>query len=236
MFTGTGITSPAEREIALEDFPAYDELFRSIKQWKGIEGPRAAALSVQPYFTDGNWQGAILLHQKVAINRAIRKRSPSGENRLLLVMATGTGKTYTAFQIIWRLWKAKRKKRILFLADRNILVDQTILQDFAPFGEVMHKITNREIKKNYEIYLALYQGVTGKEDWKQVYRQFPPDFFDLVVIDEEMPSGSAAVIQPGEVLDYFAAAIKHIGLTATPKEKKKERGEDVIRDPEYNYN
>ena len=87
-------------------------------------------------------------------------------------MATGTGKTYTAFQIIWRLWKAKAKKRILFLADRNILVDQTMQQDFEPFGEAMHKITNREVKKNYEIYLALYQAVTGKEEWKQIYRQF----------------------------------------------------------------
>ena len=99
-------------------------------------------------------------------------------------MATGTGKTYTAFQIIWRLWKAKKKKRILFLADRNILIDQTIQQDFAPFGEVMHKITNRTVKKNYEIYLCLYQAVTGTEEWKQIYRQFPDDFFDLVVIDE----------------------------------------------------
>jgi type I restriction enzyme, R subunit len=115
---------------------------------------------------------------------------------VLLVMATGTGKTYTAFQIIWRLWKAKAKKRILFLADRNILVDQTMQQDFAPFGEVMHKVTNREVKKNYEIYLALYQAVTGKEEWKQIYRQFPADFFDLVVIDE-CHRGSAAKTRPG---------------------------------------
>ena len=140
-------------------------------------------------------------------------------------MATGTGKTYTAFQIIWRLWKAKKKKRILFLADRNILVDQTIQQDFAPFGEVMHKITNREVKKNYEIYLCLYQAVTGKEEWKQIYRQFPADFFDLVVIDECHRGSADEDSAWREVLDYFTDAT-HLGLTATPRKRNRKMRHD----------
>jgi type I restriction enzyme R subunit len=152
----------------------------------------------------------------------------------LLVMATGTGKTYTAFQIIWRLWKAKAKKRILFLADRNILVDQTMQQDFAPFGEVMHKVTNREIKKNYEIYLALYQAVTGKEEWKQIYKQFPSDFFDLIVVDECHRGSAAEDSAWREVLEYFSSAT-HLGLTATPKETKEVSNTHYFGDPVYTY-
>ena len=159
--------------------------------------------------------------------------SAKGQRRILLVMATGTGKTYTAFQIIWRLWKAKKKKRILFLADRNILIDQTIQQDFAPFGEVMHKITDRTVKKNYEIYLCLYQAVTGAEEWKQIYRQFPADFFDLIVIDECHRGSAADDSAWREVLDYFTGAT-HLGMTATPKEKKPEKSETQIKDPEFN--
>jgi type I restriction enzyme R subunit len=149
-------------------------------------------------------------------------------------MATGTGKTYTAFQIIWRLWKARAKKRILFLADRNILVDQTMQQDFAPFGEVMHKITNREVKKNYEIYLALYQAVTGREEWKQIYRQFPAAFFDLVVIDECHRGSAADDSAWRDVLDYFSTAT-HLGLTATPKETKEVSNITYFGDPVYTY-
>ncbi len=171
-------------------------------------------------------------YQRVAINRAIEAIA-KGQQRILLVMATGTGKTYTAFQIIWRLWKAKSKKRILFLADRNILIDQTIQQDFAPFGEVMHKITDRTVKKNYEVYLCLYQAVTGAEEWKQIYRQFPADFFDLIVIDECHRGSAADDSAWREVLDYFSDAT-HLGMTATPKEKKPEKGETQIKDPEFN--
>ena len=188
----------------------------------------------QPYYIDASGH-APRYYQRVAINRAIEAIA-KGQQRILLVMATGTGKTYTAFQIIWRLWKAKAKKRTL-LADRNILVDQTMQQDFAPFGEVMHKITNREIKKNYEVYLALYQAVTGKEEWKQIYRQFPEDFFDLIVIDECHRGSAADDSAWREVLDYFTSAT-HIGLTATPKEKTrldKDKQIRVIDEPEFNY-
>ncbi len=231
----TGLTMPVERELSLDQFPTQDELLAIFKQWKGIATPEQQSLLSQPYYTDGT-DRAPRYYQKVAINRTLEAIA-KGANRILLVMATGTGKTYTAFQVIWRLWKAKQKKRILFLADRNILVDQTIQQDFAPFGDVMHKITNREVKKNYEIYLALYQAVTGTEEAKQIFRQFPADFFDLVVIDECHRGSATEDSAWRTVLDYFKDAT-HIGLTATPKEKKpvkNKEGEREIRDPEFNY-
>ncbi len=227
----TGITQPVESELSLEKFPTYDDLWAIYREWKGLESGPQQKLIAQPYHTDGSGKEP-RYYQRVAINRTIEAIS-KGRQRILLVMATGTGKTYTAFQIIWRLWKAKKKKRILFLADRNILVDQTIQQDFAPFGEVMHKITNRTVKKNYEIYLCLYQAVTGKEEWKQIYRQFPPDFFDFVVIDECHRGSADEDSAWREVLDYFTDAT-HLGMTATPKEKKPEKGETTIKDPEYN--
>lgn len=230
----TGLTSPAEREVPLDAFPTRAELWTLFEQWKGLTSPAAVALVEQPFHTDGSGREP-RYYQRVAVNRAIEAIA-KGQQRVLLVMATGTGKTYTAFQIIWRLWKAKAKKRILFLADRNILVDQTMQQDFAPFGEVMHKVTNREVKKNYEIYLALYQAVTGKEEWKQIYRQFPADFFDLVVVDECHRGSASDDSAWRDVLDYFTSAT-HLGLTATPKEKSrldKAKGVRVIEDPEFN--
>lgn len=228
----TGLTHPVERELQINEFPTLETLWPLYQQWKGLTDPKAVKLIEQPYYSDGgSWEPRY--YQKVAINRsleAIAKR----QQRILLVMATGTGKTYTAFQIIWRLWKAKAKKRILFLADRNILVDQTMQQDFAPFGEIMHKITNREVKKNYEIYLALYQAVTGKEEWKQIYRQFPAEFFDLIVVDECHRGSAAEDSAWREVLEYFNTAT-HIGLTATPKETKVISNITYFGDPIYTY-
>lgn len=228
----TGITQPAERELQISEFPTLNELWPLYQQWKGLTSPASVKLIEQPFYTDGSGR-APHYYQSVAINRAIEAIA-LGQQRVLLVMATGTGKTYTAFQIIWRLWKAKAKKRILFLADRNILVDQTMQQDFAPFGEVMHKVTNREIKKNYEIYLALYQAVTGKEEWKQIYKQFPSDFFDLIVVDECHRGSAAEDSAWREVLEYFSSAT-HLGLTATPKETKEVSNTHYFGDPVYTY-
>lgn len=228
----TGVTTPAEREIALESFPSPDELWGIYRKWRGLADPAELRLIEQPYFTDASGREP-RYYQRIAINRVVETVA-KGQQRILLVMATGTGKTYTAFQIIWRLWKAKAKKRILFLADRNILVDQTMQQDFAPFSEVMHKITNREVKKNYEIYLALYQAVTGKEEWKQIYRQFPSDFFDLIVVDECHRGSAADDSAWREVLGYFNGAT-HLGLTATPKETKEISNITYFGEPIYTY-
>jgi type I restriction enzyme R subunit len=228
----TGFTLPVERELQLTEFPSLDELWPLYQQWKGLAAPEAVKLIEQPFYTDGSGREP-RYYQRVAINRAVEAIA-KGQQRVLLVLATGTGKTYTAFQIIWRMWKAKAKKRILFLADRNILVDQTMQQDFAPFGEIMHKVTNREIKKNYEIYLALYQAVTGKEEWKQIYRQFPADFFDLIVIDECHRGSAAEDSAWRDVLEYFSSAT-HLGLTATPKETKEASNITYFGNPVYTY-
>lgn len=228
----TGISNPVERELPLDRFPGHEELWSIYQQWKRLAEPAKVQLVEQPYYTDASGREP-RYYQRVAINRAIETIAKD-QNRILLVMATGTGKTYTAFQIIWRLWKAKARKRILFLADRNILVDQTMQQDFAPFGEVMHKITNREVKKNYEIYLALYQAVTGKEEWKQIYRQFPQDFFDLVVVDECHRGSADEDSAWHEVLDYFRGAT-HLGLTATPTETKDVSTITYFGEPIYTY-
>jgi len=228
----TGLSQPVERELQLGEFPSPATLWPLYQQWKGLVEPEAVKLIEQPIHSDGSGREP-RYYQQVAINRAIEVIA-KGQQRVLLVMATGTGKTYTAFQIIWRLWKAKCKKRILFLADRNILVDQTMQQDFAPFGEVMHKVSNREVRKNYEIYLALYQAVTGKEEWKQIYRQFPADFFDLVVVDECHRGSAADDSAWREVLDYFTGAT-HLGLTATPKETKEASNSAYFGEPVYTY-
>ena len=149
-------------------------------------------------------------------------------------MATGTGKTYTAFQIIWRLVEGGRKKRILFLVDRNILADQTKTNDFKPFGQAMTKITNRTVDKAFEIYLSLYQAVTGTEEEQNIYKQFSPDFFDLVVVDECHRGSAADDAAWRKVLEYFSSATQ-IGLTATPKETKDVSNIEYFGEPIYTY-
>ncbi|TXH70810.1 MAG: DEAD/DEAH box helicase [Thiothrix sp.] len=228
----TGLSQPCIQELSLNQFPSLEHLWGLYQEWKGIKSEQALKLINQPYHNTAQGK-APRYYQRIAINRTIEALA-KGQNRILLVMATGTGKTYTAFQIIWRLWKAKAKKRILFLADRNILVDQTKQQDFAPFGDFMHKIENREAKKNFDIYLSLYQAVTGKEEDKQIYKQFPRDFFDLVVVDECHRGSAADDSSWREILEYFGSATQ-IGLTATPKETKEASNSYYFGEPIYTY-
>jgi len=227
----TGLFGQTEITLTLDEFPSPETLWELYCQHKGIH-QNARQTIEQPYYDDGSGRTP-RYYQTVAINRTVEAVA-RGQNRILLVMATGTGKTFTAFQIIWRLWKSKQKKRILFLADRNILVDQTKNNDFKPFGQAMTKVTNRTVDKSYEIYLSLYQAVTGSEDEQNIYKQFSPDFFDLVVIDE-CHRGSASVDSAWrQILDYFSAAT-HIGLTATPKETKEVSNIDYFGEPVYTY-
>lgn len=227
----TGLFGQTETPLSLEDFPAPETLWNLYCQYKGI-GQTARQTVEQPYYDDGSGRTP-RYYQTVAINRTVEAVA-KGQNRVLLVMATGTGKTFTAFQIIWRLWKAKQKKRILFLADRNILVDQTKNNDFKPFGQAMTKVTNRTVDKSYEIYLSLYQAVTGSEEEQNIYKQFSPDFFDLIVIDE-CHRGSASEDSAWRfILSYFSSAT-HIGMTATPKETKDVSNIDYFGDPVYTY-
>ena len=220
-----------ERELKIHEFPSPETLWQWWIQHRGLNGQQNA-LVTQDYFSDGS-DKTPRYYQLLAINKTIEAIA-RGQNRILLVMATGTGKTFTAFQIIWRLWKSKAKKRILFLADRNILIDQTMTNDFKPFGSAMTKIQKRQANKSYEIYLSLYQAVTGNEEEQNIYRQFSPDFFDLIVIDE-CHRGSAAVDSAWrEILEYFTSATQ-IGLTATPKETKEVSNIDYFGDPIYTY-
>ncbi len=227
----TGASDPVEREIPLDQFPSPQDLWARYRASKGLTDTQEA-VTTQDYFDDLSGKKP-RYYQHIAINRAVEAIA-RGENRILLVMATGTGKTYTAFQIIWRLWKSAAKKRILFLVDRNILADQTKTNDFKPFGKAMTKITNRTADKAFEIYLSLYQAVTGAEEEQNIYKQFSPDFFDLVVVDE-CHRGSAAVDAAWrKVLEYFSSATQ-IGMTATPKETKDVSNIEYFGDPIYTY-
>ena len=172
-------------------------------------------------------------YQQIAINRTVEAISKE-QNRILLVMATGTGKTYTAFQIIYRLWKSGTKKRILFLADRNTLLDQTKRGDFKHFKDKMTVIRKKVIDKAFEIYLALYQGLTNYDEDKDAYREFSPDFFDLVVIDECHRGSAAEDSAWRSILEYFSSAT-HIGLTATPKETNEVSNIEYFGEPLYTY-
>jgi len=220
-----------ERELSLEELPSPAELYERYKQANNLDESKQKIIET-PYYSDGSGKTP-RYYQQIAINRTIKAVSED-QDRILLVMATGTGKTFTAGQIIWRLWKSGTSKRILFLADRNILVDQTMSNDFKHFGDKMTKIKNRQVDKSYEIYLALYQGLTGSEEEKNAYKQFSPDFFDLVVIDECHRGSAAEDSAWREVLDYFSPAT-HVELTATPKETKDVSNMEYFGEPIYTY-
>lgn len=232
----TGAGGATETTLSLDAFPSPADLWARYCAWKGLTA-ETEQIVVQDYFDDGSGK-APRYYQVSAVNATIEAIA-KGRERILLVMATGTGKTYTAFQIIWRLWKAGRKKRILYLADRNVLIDQTMVNDFRPFGAAMAKLSTnaktieredgseveltsaidkkRRIDTAYEIYLGLYQAITGPEERQKLFREFSPGFFDLIVIDECHRGSAAEDSAWREILEYFSSATQ-IGLTATPKE------------------
>ena len=235
--------TPRKRRLALDAFPSPADLWARYRAWKGLT-PEAETVVLQDYHDDGSGK-APRYYQTRAINAAIEAIA-KGRDRVLLVMATGTGKTYTAFQIIWRLWKAGRKKRILFLADRNVLVDQTRVNDFRPFEGAMAKLSTEAgtivrhadgtvtINKSFEVYLGLYQAITGPEEHQKLFREFSPIFFDLIVIDECHRGSAADDSAWREILEYFSSAAQ-VGLTATPKETRYVSNLHYFGEPVYTY-
>ena len=227
----SGLSSPVEKQIALDQFPSPQELWHRYRVWRGLD-KESDKFTLQPYYEDPAGKEP-RYYQRVAIQRAV-EAIVQGQRRVLLVMATGSGKTYTVFQIIWRLWKAGRVKRALFLVDRNFLADHTMTNDFKPFGPVMTKVRNRNMDPSYEVYVALYQAVSGSEEEKNVYRQFSRGFFDLVVIDECHRGSAREASAWREILDYFEPAVQ-LGLTATPKETPEISTLRYFGDPVYTY-
>ena len=226
-------TKSKEKEIQLSEFPSPSQLWNRYLEYRGIENLESKEIVEQDYYADTSGMTP-RYYQQNAINRTIEAIS-KGQKRIILVMATGTGKTYTAFNIIWRLWKSGVKKRILFLADRNALLTQTKNGDFSPFGnDIMHIIKNRKIDKSYQIYFALYQGLTSNDESKNAYKEFSKDFFDLVIIDECHRGSASEASAWREVLDHFFNATQ-IGLTATPKETKDVSNMSYFGEPVYTY-
>ncbi|MBW8683540.1 EcoAI/FtnUII family type I restriction enzme subunit R [Chitinophaga rhizophila] len=228
----TAIDGNVETEIGLDNFPTPEQLWQKYKKYKGIKTPEAEKIVSQDYYFDGTSRKP-RYYQQIAVNRTIEAIA-NGQNRILLVMATGTGKTYTAFQIIHRLWKSGAKKRILFLADRNALIDQTRRGDFKHFKDKMTVVKHRQIDKSFEIYLALYQGLSGTNEAANAYKQFSRDFFDLIVVDECHRGSAKDDSNWREILTYFQNAT-HIGLTATPKETTETSNTEYFGDPVYTY-
>lgn len=228
----TATATDIETELSLDEFPSPNTIWEKYKLFKGITTNEQERIISEDYFSDGSGRNP-RYYQQIAINRTVEAIA-KGQNRILLVMATGTGKTYTAFQIIYRLWKGGVKKRILFLADRNALIHQTKTGDFRHFRDKMTVVRQRQIDKSFEIYLALYQGLSGNDDEANAYRQFSKDFFDLIIIDECHRGSADEDSAWREILSYFKNAT-HIGLTATPKETKDISNTEYFGDPIYTY-
>jgi len=227
----TSITEEIEKEISLNNFPSPEELWEKYKKYKGIETKDVEQVASQDYFQDLTGRSP-RYYQQIAINRTVEAIA-KGQNRIILTMATGTGKTYTAFQIIYRLWKNGAKKRILFLADRTALIHQAARGDFRHFKDALTIIKNKKIDTAYNVYLALYQGLSDNKS-EDAYKQFSRNFFDLVIIDECHRGSVKEDSKWREILQYFKNAT-HIGLTATPKETKKVSNIEYFGEPIYTY-
>lgn len=227
----TATDGQIEKELTLDKFPSPEILWQKYKKYKGIESEEVEEIAKQDYFQDGSGRSP-RYYQQIAVNRTIEAVA-KGQDRIILVMATGTGKTYTAFQIIYRLWKSGAKKRILFLADRTALIDQTARGDFRHFKDALTIIKKKQIDTAYNIYLALYQGLSDSQG-ADAYKQFSPDFFDLIIIDECHRGSAKEDSKWREILAYFDKAT-HIGLTATPKETTEVSNIDYFGEPIYTY-
>ena len=228
-----------EREFSMDEFPSEKELVERFK----IESNKGEGLSSQeekiieqPYFSSQNAYPP-RYYQRVAVNRTVEEIA-KGKDRLLLVMATGTGKTYTAFQIVYRLLQSGLKRKILYLADRNILVDQSIQQDFAPLEKVIHKINvskdDPSTITSHQVYFSLYQQLVGDDDKEHFSELFRPDFFDLIIVDECHRGSAKEESRWRKILEYFSSATQ-IGMTATPKETKYISNINYFGDPIYTY-
>lgn len=231
----TKANGPIEIELTIDQFPSPEELYKRYAVWKGLTPDQESIIKQDYYYSPTSKTPRY--YQEIAINRSIEAIA-KGKDRLLLVMATGTGKTYTAFQIMWKLWQSRKKKRILFVADRNILVDDPMRRDFSPFGEKMTKINRGkfDIQKfsAYEVFIGLYQSITGPNAEQKIYKQFPKDFFDLIIIDEAHRGSAGDDSAWREILEYFNTATQ-IGMTATPKQQHKADNIVYFGEPIYTY-
>jgi type I restriction enzyme R subunit len=251
LFHDRSVTGIIEKQLGLDEFPTPESIWKRYALYKGIKSQEQERVAKQDYYFDGSGRTP-RYYQQIAINRTVES-IVKGQNRILLVMATGTGKTYTAFQIIYRLWKAGIKKRILFLSDRINLIDQTRRGDFRYFKDKMTVVKKTVIAsdgkeelvsnskrgidsadKAYEIFLALYQGLTNTQDVHDAFKDFSRDFFDLIVIDECHRGSAAEDSIWREILNYFSKAT-HIGLTATPKETEEISNIEYFGEPLYTY-
>ena len=221
----------AETDLELAKFPSSDELWNRFLQGKGLNTAQEKIVTEPDYFDAFSYKKP-RYYQRIAIAKTIEAVA-KGQDRILLVMATGTGKTYTAFQIVWKLLKTETVKRVLYLADRNILIDQTMQQDFKPFEKIMTKIQDKKLDSAYEIYMSLYHQLAG-DNGNEPFREFQPNFFDLIIVDECHRGSAKEESQWRRILEYFNSAI-HIGMTATPKETKEVSNITYFGEPVYTY-
>lgn len=231
----TSEAGPIQKKLNLNEFPSPEVLWKKYCSYKGIDTEEQKIVQQDYLFSEHRKPR---YYQCVAVNRTIEAIA-KGENRILLTMATGTGKTYTAFQIVYRLWKARKKKRILFLADRNILVDDPMRKDFKFFNEnsndrMMTKIKNKQIDKEFQVYFAIYQGITSHDGFDDIYRKFSPEFFDLIIIDECHRGSAKDESNWKQILTYFTKATQ-VGLTATPKETRQTSNSEYFGNPIFTY-